>query len=181
MEDRELLREVLRKLDDLETGVTRLVEAIEADDKYRERLEKLAEKERDDRHEQVEDALNDLRQRIENVGAGMRDLPGAIREMPERLLQHVKKTVYELRTAEWQALQAGVMTTPMPARDPTPLPYREQTGKIAVPAPAADDIVLTPAQQRGLVKVVVVVWKWGRWALLPAAGVIEEWLRRGGH
>lgn len=177
MEEREMLREVLRKLDDLETSLVRLVDQLEADDKYRARLEKLSEKERDDRHEKLEDALADLRGRVENVGAGMRDLPAAIREMPERLLQHVKKTVYELRTAEWQALQAGVLT----ARDPTPPPYREPTGKIAVPAPSADDIVLTPAQQRGLVKVVVVVWKWGRWALLPAAGVIEEWLRRGSH
>ncbi len=168
MEDRELLRQVLRKLDELETGVTRLVGAIEAEDQYRERVEKLLEKERDDRHEQLETALGDLKLRVENAGASMR-------EMPERLLQHVKKTIYELRSAEWEARQAGAMG----AAEHTPLqlpPYREQTGKIATARSESDEIALTPAQQRGIVSIAATAWRWGRWVLLPMIGGAAKWI-----
>lgn len=176
MDDREILREVLRKIDDLENGVTRLVGQLEADARYRDRLEALAKEARDDRHEQLEEAISDLRQRIENTGASMRDLP-------ERLLNFIEKEIYKLRTARYEAMQVGAAPVPLPGRgDPTPQPlqlppHREQTGKIAVAAPEPDDVTLTPAQQRGIARVAVIVWRWSKWVLLPVVGGLVEWLR----
>lgn len=201
-----ILREIRRSIaalhdevGELKKSTARLVEALEAEYRVRDRLETL-QKERDkERHEeleealgsigkQVDDGLDDLKARHENAATYLRDLP-------ERLLNHVEKKVYELRTAKWEALQAGAPVA-MPQRDPTPpfgtslQTYREQTGKIAVANPADDDdVTLTPAQQRGLAKVALKAWHWARWVLLPAAGggvlkaieAIVNAVRHAGH
>jgi hypothetical protein len=73
-------------------------------------------------------------------------------------------------------MQAGAPVA-MPSRDVTPpfgtslQTYREQTGRIAVPTPADDDITLTPAQQRGLGRALKAAWHWGRYVLLPGGGI----------
>lgn len=75
-----VLREQSREISGLSDGVMRLVRAIEQEDRLRDRLDRAEEKERDDRHEQLERALDDLRTRIESIGAGNRDLPARLSE-----------------------------------------------------------------------------------------------------
>lgn len=200
MEDDEMVQAILRELrrmleavhaevGKLNTSTTRLVEALEAEYKYRDRFETLQRERENEQHEELEEALDDLhelvekqriendrtlddlRQRVENAGASMR-------ELPERILQLIEKEIYKLRSARWEALQSTsereVTTPPGGAQA-----YRE-TGKIAVAAPDPEDVSLTPAQQRGLVLVAKratnVAWKWGRWTLLPGAGWLAKWL-----
>lgn len=181
-----ILREIRRSIaalhnevGELKKSTSRLVEALEAEYRVRDKIEELQKEREDERREkleevlgdigkQVDDGIDDLKQRLENAGTSMR-------ELPDRLLTHIEKKIYELRSARWEALQAGAPVA-MPGRDQTPpfgtslQTYREQTGKIAVANPAEDDASITPAQQRVLFKVLKDTWHWARWVLLPAAG-----------
>lgn len=158
-----ILREVMsdlrtqrREIAEIESSVTAIAKSLEDEDRRQERRERDEERDR----EKLTEAVDALTQRVENIGVSMRDFP-------DRMLQHIEKKVYELRTARWEALQAGVQRemTP-PYGTPMPPQYREQTGKIAVAAP--DDFSLTPAQQRGLAKLAKRVWEVGRWPALAA-------------
>jgi hypothetical protein len=198
-----VLREILRKIVALHDEVgrlekisTRLVEAIESEYRIRDRLEALQKDREDERHEKLEDALGDLGKQvdesIDDLKTRHENAAVYLRDLPDKLLTHVEKKIYELRTARWDALQSGAPVA-MPGRDQTPpfgtslQTYREQTGKIAVAAP--DDVTLTPAQQRGLAKIAISVWYWARWVLLPAAGggvlkaieAIVNAVRHSGH
>jgi hypothetical protein len=164
-DEKALLNEILtgqrtlrRELDEVTSSLAALVRDLEQEDRLQDRQDRAEERER----EKLLEAVGDLRQRVENIGASLRDLP-------ERLVATVERKIYELRTARWEAAQAGVQRDPTPAYG-TQLPatYREQTGKIAVANPNTgdDDMVLTPGQQRGIIKVAKVAWRVGRWPAL---------------
>lgn len=125
-------RDNQRQIDDLTAAVGRLVKAIEQDDHFRERSERAEAEERDKRHKQIADAVEDLTTRFENLASHHRDMPGT-------MLQHIEKKIYELRTARWEALQAGRETTPSFGTQLPGAAHRENTGKIAVALARADD------------------------------------------
>jgi len=171
-------RETRQEIDDLASSLGRLVKELDADDRREERVAERDERERDKLYK----SLDDLKQRIENVGAGMRD-------MPERMLATIEKKIYELRVARWEALQAGVANEPAPLMPP-PV-RRDPTGPYAIGNASErlqrvdDDDSLTPAQQRKLFHVFARSWRWVRWVLLPAVGAgvhhLVELIRHIGH
>jgi hypothetical protein len=166
-----MLREVLenqrlerRRVDEIESSVAAIARSLEQDDRLQERLERAEARER----EELAKDVDDVKQRVESIGAAMRGLP-------ERTLQVVERKIYELRKERWETQQAGIHRDPTPpygtqlGPQQGPQPYREQTGKIAVAQPEPEDLALTPAQQRGLVKLAKTAWTVGRWPALSAA------------
>ncbi len=166
----ETAQETIRKeLDELTSAVTRLVRELDDDDKYREKVEQRDAREADEVRERLFKEIADLRQRIENIGASMRDLP-------EALLRTIEKKIYELRVARYEALQAGVSNEAPPLL-PAPM-RRDPTGRIRVgdesgqfqridepqtrlqPIEPDDGDVLTPQQQRGIKRWVGRNWHW---------------------
>jgi hypothetical protein len=155
-------RLVLRKIEEIEGGVAAIARSLEQEDRLQERQERAEEREREKLIEAVDNLReylrDDLQVRIEGIGTGLRNLP-------ESILQLIEREIYKLRRARWDAGE------PLP-REPTPpfgtqLPPRnEPTGKIAVAAPEADELLLTPGQQRGLVKLVKTAWGHGKWHAL---------------
>lgn len=172
----QMQRDQRQEIDDLSTSLVRLVKELDINDRREER-----EGEREERaREKLYETIDGLTQRIENVGASLRDLP-------EKLLAVIEKKIYELRIARWEALQAGA------ANEAGPLPsYREPTGKFAPGGTGRiqriepeDDLSLTPAQQRGIFGIFRAAWrhKWtiGGVTLLEIGHRVYEWVRGFGH
>lgn len=155
-------RDQRREIDDLASSLVRLVRGIEQDERADERAERSRENERD----KLIEALEELKDAVENVGVSMRNLP-------ETLLNTIEKKIYELRTARFEALQAGVANEPAPLF-PAPT-HRDPTGRFRVPPAHAlppheeeDALVLTPQQQRGIRRWFAEHWKWVRYTVPPA-------------
>lgn len=170
------------ELDQLAGVLTGLVRNLEQDDQLRERAERFDTEERDKRHKSVVDSLELIAKAIETLATKQRDLP-------EALLDHVERKIYELRIARYDAKQAGVSNEPAPL--PPPPTHRDPTGKItlpvnlppALPAHEDDSIAPTAAQQKWLVEK-------GKWLLarkwriigggISGAGVLH-WLAHSWH
>lgn len=147
------LRSLRLLVDEQSTNLTRLVRALEQDDRLRERADAAAQKESDRRHEALLEALDVIRRSNEAIGVALRDLP-------ERCVRFVEAKIYELRTAKWEAQRAGVPTEP--ALLPPPPVHREPTGKIIALVEGRDpeSVALTAAQQRWIVRAGEALWKW---------------------
>jgi hypothetical protein len=159
-----------RALSDIEGSITAIARSLEQDDRLQERLERAEARER----EELAKDVDDVKQRVEGIGAALRGLPEKTAREGLRAIEH---KINEWRTAKYEAMQAGMLRDPTPPMG-TQLPYREQTSKIAVAAPEPEDLSLTPAQQRGLVKVAKKVWLFGRWPALAAGaggGAVALW------
>jgi hypothetical protein len=183
-------REQRRGTDDLIGAVTRLASAIEQEDRLRDsvaRTERWTERQRD---QKLDDSLERVETRIENVGSGLRDLPEAIRRV-----ERIEKKINELiahREARTDAVGAEDSPLALPTQLALP-PRREPTGQIKVPpleeSEKDDGLALTPHQQKKLATLVVgglsAGWRWAKWVLLPAAGALLKdaisWLRGAGH
>lgn len=157
------------EIDGATRQVASLVRQLEQDDHLRERADAAEERERDKRHEELLEALERIRKSSEATGTYLRDLP-------DKLLRHVERKIYELRIARYEARQAGVQNEPalLPPAPTTPA-GREPTGKIIAQIEGKDEsTALTPAQQRGLVKVVRKVWEYKFHGV--GGGIAIHWL-----
>jgi hypothetical protein len=168
------LREQGREISALSDGVTRLVRAIEQEDRLRDRVERSEEKERDERHAQLEEALSELKERVENVGK-------ASRELPTRLAEAV--------AARWNS-SSNDFSEPPPL--PPPPSYREPTGRhrqlpphLPMPLPettheerehtgvfARDHVDGSPRELRDIIGgVAIFLWRRGaKWAAAVGGG-----------
>lgn len=172
------LRSLRQEVDELAGSITQFVRLLEQDNRLRERAESAEEKELDRRHEFLIETLDGIKRSSEAVGVALRDLP-------DRLLNHIEKKIYELRVARYEAQQAGVANEPAPL--PPPPGRRDPTSKvIAMVEGKDDDVALTAAQQRGIVKIVKKVWDYkfhigggaiGFHWLAERGAAIWEWIK----
>src|SRR6185503_19499457 len=95
------------ELYDLQRSVDALRASI-AEDAHRRQIEAMRlEQRRDDERREVIGLLERLRNGIEAQGRGQEDLPS-------KLLAYVKSAIYELRRAEYEAKQSGVVLGAQP-------------------------------------------------------------------
>lgn len=173
------LRSLRQEIDGVASSLTGLVRALEQEDRLRERVELAEERERDKRHDDILQQLEVIKRSSEAVGMALRDLP-------DRLLNHVEKKIYELRIARYEANQSGF------ANEPAPLPpvptRRDATSKIIALVEGKEEgsVALTAAQQKGLVKVVKKVWDYkfhigggavGFHWLVERGAALLEWIK----
>lgn len=172
--------DLAQEVDGLGRQLTKLVGALEQDDHLRERAEAAEERERDDRHEEILKALKEIKDACKAMAAYARDLP-------ERVVRHVERKIYELRVARFEAQQAGVQNEPA-LLPPVPMPpAREPTAKVIAQIEGKDEsAALTPAQQRGLAKLIKKAWDYkfhvgggivGAHWLWERAAAIVGWLK----
>jgi hypothetical protein len=147
------MREQSREISSLSSNVIKLVRLLEQTDHLSERADRADKDERDDRH---------------------KALVRMMREMPDRLLSHIERKIYELRIARWEARKAGLENEPAPL--PPPPTYREPTGKVPLPPKDDDSILPTPAQQRWLARMGERAWKYkGHLFWGSALGISHAW------
>lgn len=132
----QMQRELLTKMNEIQGEVDSLSRALErfikSTDKFEEDRDKYESRLREwdqANDKRVLELLEDLIQRVEGIGKAHRDLP-------DKLLHHVERTIYSLRIARYEALQAGVANEPAPL--PPPPLIREATGKFKIVAEETD-------------------------------------------
>lgn len=186
------LNENRTEIDALTGSITRLVRGLDEEDERQSRIDKRERDDQEESRKRLFGKFEELEQRVENIGTGLRDLP-------EKLLATVEKKIYELRIERHEARLAGVANEPAPLlppptyREPPPT-YREPTGRFqvppaapALPLPAPDDeadaLALSPRTQRKIRQWVIAHWKWGVVsALLADAGRwIYTLIKNAGH
>jgi hypothetical protein len=125
------------------------------------------EQRRDDERREVIGLLERLRNGIEAQGRGQEDLPS-------KLLAYVKSAIYELRRAEYEAKQAGVVTGAQPLLlPPAHFEPKDYTQQVATQPHKSDDIVVPGVVVRAA------GWVARRgWPILLAAGggALAHWL-----
>jgi len=154
------------ELYDLQRSVDALRASI-AEDAHRRQIEAMRlEQRRDDERREVIGLLERLRNGTEAQGRGLEDLPS-------KMLAYVKSAIYELRRAEFEAKQAGVVTGAQPLLLPPahfePKDYTQQV----ITQHKSDDIVVPGVVVRAA------GWVARRgWPILLAAGggVLAHWL-----
>lgn len=184
------LEQISLELDQLTSEITKFVKSLEYDERLRNRAEDRDERDRNKQHDALTKALEDLAEQIGGLKVQVEGVGVALRDLPDRLLNHVEKKIYELRLARWEALQAGVQNEPSPL-PPAPT-RREPTGKILtqIAGKEEDEGALTPAEHNAIVKLVVRVWKWKFHIIgggsvvaliVERLGDVAKWLKALGH
>jgi DNA repair exonuclease SbcCD ATPase subunit len=112
-----------RQLDEIESSVAAVARSFEQEDRLQERQERAEARER----EQAAAELADIKQRVENFGMSMRD-------MPEKCLAAIEKRIDDYRRAKYEA---SLVT---PSAGAYSMQLREPSTKIAVARRDVDDI-----------------------------------------